>query len=260
MADIKRVIIDAGHGGEEPGAMFNGRREKDDALRLALAIGQILENNGVDVVYTRTTDVFDTPLEKAQIANRSGADYFVSIHRNAMPVPGTGSGATVLVYENAGVPAMLAENIQRNLVQTGFNDLGIQERPGLIVLRRTQMPAVLVEAGFIDNPEDNRFFDENFDAIAQAIADGILETIRQQEEQRPEYYQVQVGAFRTRMPADRLVNELQAKGLPAFVVYDDGLYKVRVGAFLNMDYAVRMERTLRNLGYPTVLVRERAID
>ncbi len=260
MADIKRVIIDAGHGGEEPGAMFNGRREKDDALRLALAIGQILENNGVDVVYTRTTDVFDTPLEKAQIANRSGADYFVSIHRNAMPVPGTGSGATVLVYENAGVPAMLAENIQRNLVQTGFNDLGIQERPGLIVLRRTQMPAVLVEAGFIDNPEDNRFFDENFDAIAQAIADGILETIRQQEEQRPEYYQVQVGAFRTRMPADRLVNELQAKGLPAFVVYDDGLYKVRVGAFLNMDYAVRMERTLRNLGYPTVLVKERAID
>ena len=138
MADIKRVIIDAGHGGEEPGAMYDGRREKDDALRLALAIGQILEKNGVDVVYTRTTDVFDTPLEKAQIANNSGADYFVSIHRNAMPVPGTGSGAMVLVYEDAGVPAMLAENIQRNLVQTGFNDLGIQERPGLIVLRRTQ--------------------------------------------------------------------------------------------------------------------------
>ena len=259
MADIKRVIIDAGHGGEEPGAMYDGRREKDDALRLALAIGQILEKNGVDVVYTRTTDVFDTPLEKAQIANNSGADYFVSIHRNAMPVPGTGSGATVLVYEDAGVPAMLAENIQRNLVQTGFNDLGIQERPGLIVLRRTQMPAVLVEAGFIDNPVDNRFFDENFDAIAQAIADGVLETIRQQEQQRPEYYQVQVGAFGTRMPADRLVRELQAKGPPAFVVYDDGLYKVRVGAFLNMDYAVRMERTLRNLGYPTVLVKERAV-
>ncbi len=102
MADLKRVIIDAGHGGDEPGAMFNGRREKDDTLRLALAVGQILENNGVDVVYTRTTDVFDTPLEKAQIANQSGADYFVSIHRNAMPVPGTGSGATTLVYQNTG--------------------------------------------------------------------------------------------------------------------------------------------------------------
>lgn len=259
MADLKKVIIDAGHGGDEPGAMFNGRREKDDALRLALAVGQILENNGVDVVYTRTTDVFDTPLEKAQIANQSGADYFVSIHRNAMPVPGTGSGATTLVYQNEGVPAMLAEKIQRNLVKTGFNDLGIQERPGLIVLRRTQMPAVLVEAGFIDNPKDNQFFDDNFQAIAQAIADGILETFREQEEQRPEYYQVQVGAFRNRMPAERLVGELQAKGLPAFMVYDDGLYKVRVGAFLNLDYAARMERTLRNLGYPTVVVREKGI-
>ena len=259
MADLKRVIIDAGHGGVEPGAMFNGRREKDDSLRLALAVGQILENNGVDVVYTRTTDTFDTPLEKAQIANRSGADYFVSIHRNAMPVPGTGSGVTTLVYQDEGVPAMLAENIQRNLVETGFNDLGIQERPGLIVLRRTQMPAVLVEAGFIDNPQDNQFFDENFEAIAQAIADGVLQTIREQEQQRPEYYQVQIGAFRTRMPAQRLVDELQSRGFPAFMVYDDGLYKVRVGAFLNMDHAVQMERNLRNMGYPTMLVRERAI-
>ena len=259
MADLKRVIIDAGHGGVEPGAMFNGRREKDDTLRLALAVGQILENNGVDVVYTRTTDTFDTPLEKAQIANRSGADYFVSIHRNAMPVPGTGSGVTTLVYQDEGVPAMLAENIQRNLVETGFNDLGIQERPGLIVLRRTQMPAVLVEAVFIDNPQDNQFFDENFEAIAQAIADGVLQTIREQEQQRPEYYQVQIGAFRTRMPAQRLVDELQSRGFPAFMVYDDGLYKVRVGAFLNMDHAVQMERNLRNMGYPTMLVRERAI-
>lgn len=49
MTDVKRVIIDAGHGGEEPGAMYDGRREKDDTLRLALAIGRILENNGVDV-------------------------------------------------------------------------------------------------------------------------------------------------------------------------------------------------------------------
>lgn len=259
MADLNRVVIDAGHGGVEPGAMFYGRREKDDALRLALAVGQILENNGVDVVYTRTTDVFDTPLEKAEIANRSGADYFVSIHRNAMPVPGTGSGATTLVYENQGVAGMLAENIQRNLARAGFADLGIQERPGLIVLRRTQMPAVLVEAGFIDNPRDNKFFDENFDSIAQAIGDGILRTIREQEELRPEYYQVQVGTFRSRMNARSLVNQLQSRGFPAFMVYDDGLYSVRVGAFLNMAHGVQMEHRLRAMGYPTLIVRERAV-
>ena len=259
MADNMRVILDAGHGGVEPGAIFEGRMEKDDNLRLTLAVGDILERNGADVVYTRTTDVYDTPQEKANIANESGADLFVSIHRNAMPVPGTGSGATTLVYEDAGTPALLAENIQRNLVETGFADLGIHERPGLIVLRRTQMPAVLVEAGFIDNPRDNIFFDQNFDKIAQAIADGILETIRQLEAARPEYYQVQIGSFRTRMPAERLVGELQAQGFPAFMIYDDGFYKVRAGAFLNMDYAVQMEQALRRLGYPTMLVRERAV-
>ena len=70
------VIIDAGHGGAEPGAMFEGRKEKDDTLRLAVAVGEILENNGIRVMYTRTTDVYDTPLEKAMIANGSGAEFF----------------------------------------------------------------------------------------------------------------------------------------------------------------------------------------
>ena len=90
--------------------------------------------------------------EKAEIANRSGADLFVSIHRNAMPVPGTGSGASVLVYEDSGTAAVLAENILKNLVELGLKDQGIEERPGLVVLRKTQMPAVLAEVGFIDNP------------------------------------------------------------------------------------------------------------
>lgn len=260
MADMKTVIIDAGHGGANPGAVYMGRREKDDALRLALAAGNILEQNGVNVVYTRVNDVFDSPLEKAQIANRSGADYFISIHRNAMPIPGSASGQEVLVYQDEGVPAILAENISRNLTEAGFADLGVNERPGLIVLRRTQMPAVLVEAGFIDNPADNRFFDNNFQNIAQAIADGVLETIRQQEMERPEYYQVQVGAYRDRVPAERLRGELAARGLPAFLIYDDGYYKVRVGAFLNMDNAANMERILRNMGYQTLLVQERAVD
>ena len=116
-----------------------------------------------------------------------------------------------------------------------------------------------MEAGFIDNPEDNRFFDDNFENIAKAIANGVLETIRQQQMARPEYYQVQVGAYRDRVPADRLLKELESRGLPAFIVHDDGYYKVRVGAFLNMDNAANMERILRNMGYPTLMVREQAV-
>ena len=74
--DIRqRVVIDAGHGGEyDPGAVFEGRQEKDDNLRLALAVGDILENNGVEVIFTRVTDVYDTPYEKADMANEAEAD------------------------------------------------------------------------------------------------------------------------------------------------------------------------------------------
>lgn len=258
MEDVKKVIIDAGHGGQEPGAMYQGRREKNDTLRLALAVGQILSENGVDVVYTRVTDIYQTPFEKAQIANLSGSDYFLSIHRNAMPVPGTASGVESLVYENSGVPALMASNINTQLEQVGFNNLGIIERPGLIVLRRTEMPAVLVEVGFIDNEADNLFFDTHFDEIARAIANGMLETIRE-EEKPPEYYQVQVGAYQDRRLADELLQNLQENGLPAFVVLQDGWYKVRVGAFLSLDNAAWMEKNLRAMGYPTMLVKERAV-
>lgn len=257
MAEIRKVIIDAGHGGAEPGAIFQGRREKDDTLRLALAVGEILARDGVDVMYTRISDVYQSPMEKARIANRAGADYFVSIHRNAMPVPGTASGIQSLVYENDGVAGVMAENINRTLTQAGFADLGVIERPGIIVLRKTQMPAVLVEAGFLDNAKDNQMFDQNFDAIAQAIADGVLETIRQENEE-PEYYQIQVGAFPDQAAADRLAGQLREQEFPAFVILDDGTYKVRAGAFLNLDNAARMEQLLRSYGYNTYMVREAA--
>ena len=71
-----KIVIDAGHGGYDAGATYNGRREKDDTLALALAVGEILEAQGYDVVYTRTDDVYDSPVQKARIGNESGADFF----------------------------------------------------------------------------------------------------------------------------------------------------------------------------------------
>ncbi|MDR0949042.1 MAG: N-acetylmuramoyl-L-alanine amidase, partial [Lachnospiraceae bacterium] len=68
------IAIDAGHGGSNPGAVYNGRQEKDDVLNLALAVGSILEANGVGVYYTRTTDVYESPYQKAREANDVGAD------------------------------------------------------------------------------------------------------------------------------------------------------------------------------------------
>ncbi len=142
-----------------------------------LAVGEILENNGVEVVYTRTTDVYESPYQKAMEGNESGADYFVSIHRNSSPYPNQYSGVESLVYSRYGAAAALAANINEQMEQVGFVNLGVNERPNLVVLNRTQMPAVLVEVGFINTDADNQLLDERFEETAQAIADGILQTI-----------------------------------------------------------------------------------
>lgn len=171
------VVIDAGHGGGNPGAVYNGRREKDDVLALALAVGNILEQNGVQVYYTRTSDVYESPYQKAMEGNTVNADYFVSLHRNSSPYPNQYTGVETLVYNRYGEAARLAYNINSRLEDIGFENQGVNERQNLVVLNRTNMPAVLVEAGFINTDADNQLFDERFDEMAQAIADGILATV-----------------------------------------------------------------------------------
>lgn len=176
MANYK-VALDAGHGGSDPGAVYNGRQEKDDTLDLTLAVGDILKKNGVDVFYTRTTDEYETPFKKATDANNSGADLFILIHRNSSETPNQYSGVESLVFNDTGLKAEVARNINNQLEDVGFKNLGVDVRKNLVVLKRTKMPAVLVEAGFINNDKDNYLFDQEFDKIANAIADGILESI-----------------------------------------------------------------------------------
>ena len=248
-----KVVVDAGHGGEDPGAVYNGRREKDDTLRLALAVGEILENSGIDVVYTRTEDVYQTPFQKAQIANAENADFFVSIHRNSSPEPNQYRGVESLVYDKSGEKLEMAENINGALGELGFEELGVKARPGLVVLRRTKMPAVLVEAGFLNTDSDNELFDEKFSEIAQGIAEGILGTLEKESMEEQKYYRVQTGAFKVRQNAEKMLHELLEGGYPAFLLAEDGYYKVQVGAYQQLNNAVTMERRLRKQGYSTMI-------
>ena len=248
----EKVAIDAGHGGRDYGAVFNNRREKDDNLRLAKDVGEKLEQDGVDVVYTRTSDVYQTPYERAMTANNEGADYFVSLHRNAFPEPNQASGVESFVYDNSGTKADMANAINGNLESVGFANRGVEERPNLVVLKRTKMPAVLVQAGFLDSDADNRLFDENYEDVVQAIVQGILDSILSQEP----YYKVQVGVFRVEANARKLLEELVSEGFPAYVVFEDGYYKVFVGAFREMQDAVELEKQLRENGYATMLVKK----
>lgn len=333
MADY-RIALDAGHGGSDPGAVYKGRQEKDDTLDLTLAVGDILKKNDIDVYYTRTTDEYETPFKKATDANNSGADLFVSIHRNSSENPNQYSGVETLVYSDTGLKAEVARNINNQLEDAGFKNLGVDERKNLVVLKRTKMPAVLVEAGFINNDKDNYLFDEEFDSIAQAIADGILESIpsgrpgnttsnksnrtdnnnnssnnsnnnnssngqinnsgraasasidstamvnsippdnevfsvpvsssnimpqcpcdnNDYDTENEALYRVQVGAYRNKDNADRMLNSLLMDGFPAFIIYEDGYYKVQVGAYRILLNAIKMEQRLRRFRYSTYIV------
>ena len=250
------IMLDAGHGGVEPGAVYNGTKEKDDTLRLVMSIGEILQNNGIDVSYTRTTDIYETPFEKAMEANRAGVDFFISIHRNSFPTDNQVSGVESLVYDLSGLKYEMAQEINEQLEAVGFVNLGVNARPNLIVLKRTQMPAVLVEVGFINSDTDNLLFDNNFEAIAQAIASGILDTLEAADVIDDNEYHVQVGLFRNWRNAQRLLDGLLNQGFPAEIDDDGPFIQVRVGEFDNLEDAAMMERRLKRAGYDTLIVRE----
>lgn len=248
------IMLDAGHGGRDPGAVYNGRQEKDDTLALTLAVGELLQEHGVDVLYTRTTDIYESPYQKAMEANAAGVDFFVSIHRNSYPTDNAVSGVESLVYDKSGIKLQMAENINDQLEAVGFINLGVKARPGLVVLRRTKMPAVLVEVGFINSDTDNQLFDDNFDDITLAIAEGILSTLGASSGPDTSGYTVQVGSYRNPANAHRLEAELKELDFPAEIAEGDGFFRVMVGAFSTLEDAVDMERRLKRAGYPTLVV------
>lgn len=256
-----KIVVDAGHGGSNPGAVYQGRRESDDALRLAMAVGKILEANGYDVTYTRTSDVTQSVGQKAAIANEEGADLFVSIHRNAGEYPGQYSGIQTLIYDDSGIKKQMAENIDANLEALGFRNAGISIRPNLVVLNSTQMPALLVEAGFIDSDTDNRLFDSRFQAMAQAIADGIMETLEgaqvtssnvpEEEPQEEERHRPPMNRPPHRPPMRPPIPPMPP--MPPEEPEEE-LYRVQAGAFRERQNADNLLQLLENDGFPAFIV------
>ena len=248
------IILDAGHGGFDNGASYMGRAEKDDVLRLTLAVGAKLKEAGYHVYYTRTTDIYNSPTEKAALANLSGGKYFISFHRNSGMEDNLYNGVQTLVYQHDPTVDTLAENINRHLEQVGFKNLGVEEVPGLIVLRKTEMPAVLVETGFLNSDIDNQLFDEKFDAIVDAIVAGIEESIPPSAQEIPEQYYVQTGLFKYDVNAAYQLERLQILGFDGTIHYEEPYYGVWIGKPKNLDEAVLLQDELRQKGYSTLIV------
>lgn len=173
---MSKIMIDAGHGGKDPGAVNGSRKEKDDVLKLAKEVGKLLKNAGHTVSYTRTTDIYESPTKKAQDANDANVNYFVSLHRNSASST-SAKGVETLMYALSGNKQKMGTNINAKLAALGFTNRGNKVRTDLTVLSKTKMEALLVEVGFISNSGDNKLFDSKFSNVAKAIADGITSVI-----------------------------------------------------------------------------------
>ncbi|MCD7971824.1 MAG: N-acetylmuramoyl-L-alanine amidase [Candidatus Azobacteroides sp.] len=201
------MVIDPGHGGKDPGALGKISKEKDLNLAIAKRVGDLIKSSHKDVkvIYTRTTDKALKPLERAELANRSKADLFISIHANAMEnkkmkgtetyiygIPSGKEAQEVARRENAGQDSklkdtssqknnatveknrLLATEIQKAFKKGKRIDKGVKQAR-FVVLKYTRMPAVLVEIGYISNESEEKYMNSvaGQKAISKAIYTGF---------------------------------------------------------------------------------------
>jgi len=179
VSKLPRIAVYAGHGGSDPGAVALGRQEKDLNLAISNAVTGILRGWGYTVLNNRTTDVNRSITADANRANENRVDALVEIHFNSnQGTPGTGSEVFYSVRDT-GRGRALARAILNRIVALGFRDRGIktqvnaQGQDAFGIIRLANMPAVLVECAFINNPADMALLDIN--TMAMAIAEGIRE-------------------------------------------------------------------------------------
>lgn len=259
-----KVILDAGHGGNDYGNMNHNRAEKDDNLRLVLAVGNVLIKNGVTVVYTRTADKTVLSMERINMINREGGDLFISFHRMTGGMANCHSGVETFINNENPIGEAVALNISDNLCKVGFHNHGIYCETEISILKNTIMPAIMIMIGYIDSEIDNMNFDARFSEITQAIANGILLTFgnaggefgmeKNQNENKCAHYRVQVGLFSKFTDAEIINNHMMKQGFSSQITRQGSLYVVHAGDYLKLDEAVEFERTLRMQNFHTLIV------
>lgn len=171
----KTVVLDAGHGGSDPGAIsVTKKKEKDFNLAVVLKVQQLLQNDpNINLVLTRESDTYPTLQDRVKIAESVNADIFISVHANS----GSASASGVETYYTRAASLDLANVMHKHLVEaSGLADRKVRTQ-SLHVTRETTMPAVLLECGYLSNKSDDALLatDEYRSKVAQGIADGIKE-------------------------------------------------------------------------------------
>ena len=184
-----KIWIDAGHGGTDSGAYAGGVAEKEVTLSICLYLEARLEQAGMTVEMTRRTDVYESVMARAAMANDWNGDLFVSVHANAAQSTAA-TGTEVLSYDLDGASGRLAADIVQAIAsQLGLKNRGVKVRRDLAVINATNMPAVLVETAFLTNASDRALLTGQPKAFADAIAAGIFQYLGWEEPEMEKRYQ-----------------------------------------------------------------------
>ncbi len=263
---MKRIFIDAGHGGKDSGAVAHGLKEKDLTLALALKTRTYLRNvfTGHEIMLSRTKDKPRTLAQRTNAANAWHADFLVSIHINA----GGGTGFESFMYngsfknkaQTAHIQKMLHEEI---LSETGFVNRGLKEQ-NFHMVRSSHMPAVLTENGFIDRLEDATLLKS--EAFLKKCAKGhaigigrILNLPRKNFSTKESMYRVVTGSFTNHEYAKEQMRLIKQKGFSSFIdpfsSKGETYYRVVTGSFKNKNNAKRRMSALKASGFDSFIVR-----
>lgn len=228
--------LDAGHGGSDPGAVALDCTEKHDVLSFTLNVGaKLAAKYVVDVRYTRTTDATVELKARTDKSNADGANFFISFHENAFN--GSARGYESYAYTGAAASTKAKQTIIHNKVMAVYSGYGVPNRglkeANLYVLHYTNCSALLFETLFIDQSTDNALQHDPamIELVSNAYVAGIAEALNlplkpvQVAAPKPAVvaapagtiYRVQVGAFESKDSADKVANELIAKGYKAIV-------------------------------------------
>lgn len=230
---MSRLCFDYGHGGEDSGACYKGRKESNDVLNIGKSVAEEVRRHGAIVDEIRTSDATVSLNDRSSFENRNSYDYFISFHRNAFK-PEQARGVETYTYLSASTKAKaLVEKIQAGLVSVGFVNRGVKTA-NYHVLRETRCSAVLIEIGFIDNSLDNNIFDSKRNEIINAITKAILSQLginykenafnestahqKQQAAIGQTLYRVMAGSYAVRENAEQQVQKLKSAGFDACIM------------------------------------------
>jgi N-acetylmuramoyl-L-alanine amidase len=177
--DGKRLALDPGHGGDDPGARGpSGETEAELAFDLAVRLAELFETAGAEVLLTRGPHDGPTESERARLANQLGADLLISLHLNAHPNEAA-EGAATYYFEHGGIASepgeYLADLLQTRLVEAGRVDCRSHGK-AYPILRETRMPAVVLEPGFITNPDEVKLLSEP--RTAEGVVRAVVSAVR----------------------------------------------------------------------------------